>query len=351
MSAFSSLSVLVTGGTGFIGSHLTRRLVREGARVHLLVRPESRSWRIRDVWADVTCWQGNVTDFDSVERCITGARPAVIFQVAGATHGRGLANDLAQIDQSIEMNLKGTLNVLKAAHRCEQAVQCIVRTGGLEEYGNGKAPYDEDQRESPVSAYSASQVATTHYCQMMGRGLGLPIVTLRPALTYGPAQSTSFLVPALILHCLEGRDFEMTSGEQGRDYVYVEDVVDAYLRAALTPEARGEVINIGSGREYRIRDVAERILRLTEAAIRLQTGRSPRPCEIQHLFCRIEKAARILGWSPRTALEEGLAYTIAWYREHGAGASQSQLPEGLAPMDPPCSHGLPPSSRGKRQSW
>ena len=309
----------MTGATGFIGSHLVRRLVREGAEVHCLVRPGSNAERIADVAVKCRTWRGDLRDADSLARAVAGARPEIVFHLAGVTAGRKPGNEFEQIHHALEGNLKGTLNLLEGVRRAGLLLGRFVATGGIEEYGSGPSPYDEAQRESPVSPYSASQTATTHFCQMLQRRLHLPIVMVRPALVYGPAQSIDFFIPALIVRCLKGDDFEMTQGQQGRDLVYVEDLVDGYVRAALNPRAVAEVINLGSGVEVSIRDVAAMILRLTGGVTRLKVGAVPgRPTEIAHLVLSNEKARRLLEWVPTTSLEEGLIRTITWYRQHGA---------------------------------
>ena len=309
--------MLVTGATGFIGSHLVRRLVQEGAEVHCLVRPRSNAERIADVAAKCQAWTGDLRDTDSLTQAVAGARPKIVFHVAGVTAGRQPGNEFEQIERALEGNLTGTLNLLEAVRRADPPLERFVATGGLEEYGAGESPYDETQRESPVSPYSASQTATTHFCQMLQRRLRLPIVTLRPALTYGPAQSVDFFIPALILRCLQGGDFDMTKGEQRRDVLYVEDLVDAYVRAGVGAHVVGEVINVGSGVAALVREIATSVVELSGTRTRLRIGVIPeRVTEISRLVCRNDKAARLLGWRPVTSLTEGLGRTIAWYRQH-----------------------------------
>ncbi|MFO0809720.1 MAG: NAD-dependent epimerase/dehydratase family protein [Gemmataceae bacterium] len=316
--------VLVTGGTGFIGSHLVRRLVREEACVHVLARPGRPPGRIADLGGRVTLWAADLADRPAVRACVAGSRPQVVFHLAGDSAGRHF-DGWERLDQSVDANLGNVLNLLQAIHDAGGSPPVVVRVGGLEEYGQGPVPYDEDQRESPVSPYSASQVAATHFCQMLGRSLGLPIVTLRLALTYGPSQAPSFLIPALIHHCLEGRGFAMTAGDQRRDYVFVGDAVEALLRAAVTPEAGGQIINVGSGVESRVLDVAQAVVRLA-GAIDLHVGAvAARRTEIQHLVCNPAKAERLLDWTATTSLEDGLARTVAWYREHSAGFAREAI--------------------------
>ncbi len=322
-SDLTGRTVLVTGATGFVGSHVTRALVRAGARVHVLVRPTSPRWRLADLADHVQVQQGDVTDALSVRECYRASKPYVVIHLAGDTACRNFDGQWRGIERSVAVNLQGTLGMLRGAFEAEAPPAVFVRSGGLEEYGDCATPYDEQQREQPVSPYSASQVAATHYAQMLQRNAPFTIVTLRPALAYGPAQSPAFLIPALIRSCLEGKDFEMTTGDQRRDLLYVEDLADAFVRTAARPALRGAVLNVASGEEHAIRDVADRIVRLTGASIHLRAGaRSARPGDLQHLVGGTDRARRMLGWQASVPLDEGLARTVAWYREHpGSGGA------------------------------
>ncbi|HET6566574.1 MAG TPA: NAD-dependent epimerase/dehydratase family protein [Rhodothermales bacterium] len=309
-------TVLITGGTGFIGSHLAARLVQVGAHVHVLVRPGSDPARLSPLGDRIRLHRGDLTDALSLRASLEASRASLIFHLAGNTRGRRLDADLGQLDTSVQDNLQGTLNLVQAAHHGRSGVERLIRVGGLEEYGRGPAPYREEQREEPVSPYSASQTAATHYCRMLQPYVDFDLVTLRLALVYGPAQSTAFFIPSLITHCLRGQDFEMTSGEQGRDLLYVDDVVDALVRTATAPGLAGEVINVCSGVEHTIREVAEAIRGMTGGTSEIRVGAArERSSEILHLVGSNEKAKRLLGWSPTTSLREGLTRCIAWYEE------------------------------------
>jgi nucleoside-diphosphate-sugar epimerase len=311
-STIRNKTVLVTGATGFIGSHLTRRLLSERADVHILLKKKSNPFRIKDIAGDITLSYGDIRDCSDVSLCLKSVRPQIIFHLAAL---RNVKRDPELIEQMIDINLKGTINLLRGVIEENINIECFVSTGSSEEYGDGPTPFNEDQREIPVSPYSASKVAATYFSQMLCKTMHLPVVTLRPLLTYGPYQDTDMFIPALIQHCLERKDFPMTEGDQTREFNYVDDIVDAYLLAAVSPEAAGEVINIGNGIEYRIRDVAEMIVRMTGNPIQLKIGALPkRPGETKHFFCNNEKAKRLLGWSPKTDLNEGLKKTIDWYR-------------------------------------
>lgn len=313
-------SVLVTGGTGFVGSHLVRRLVHDGLSVHLLVRPRSSYWRIEDIASKVTLWHGELTDIASIQRCIAGARPATVFHLGASTAGRRWTNDMRVVESSIDVNLKGTLNLVKALHDADFPMKRIIRTGSLLEYGAGPVPYDEEQREYPSSPYAVSQVAATMLLQSLTFSkLNLPpIVTLRLGPVYGPAGPSEFFIASLIMHCLEGREFNMTAGAQKRDFVYVSDVVDACIKASAAEAAIGEIINIGGGKVYRLREVGEMIVSKMATTSRLNFGDlNERIGDAGDAYCNNAKAKKLLGWSPMTSLADGLDQTIAWYAEHG----------------------------------
>lgn len=316
-ASLRNLQILVTGAAGFVGSHLVRRLVADGAHLHCLLRSRNTAWRIQDLLDRVRVWEGDLTDPPALQRIAHAVDPEIVFHLGADTGVRKIGVTAESLRRSMETNVGGMLHLLGICCERRGRLRCFVQTGGLEEYGNGTIPYAEEQREDPVSPYSASQVAATHYAQMLVRTQGLPIVILRPALTYGPAQANEFLIPQCIAHALRGGELAISSGDQGRDLLYIEDLVEAYCAAALTPQIFGEVINIGSGREYRMRDVAALIGTLMQAELAIVHGHSSRPIDIVHLVCRNEKARRLLGWAPHVGLEEGLLRTIAWYRTHG----------------------------------
>ena len=307
--------VLVTGATGFIGSHLARRLHKEGAELHILLRKDSLTFRIEDIIGDLVPWYGDLTDSQSLRFCIKNSKPQIVFHLATF---RNVARDVNLMDFMIDTNVKGTVNLLRSVIDEKVALECFINTGTCEEYGDASAPFHEDTKEIPVSPYSASKVAATYFCQMIYKTMDLPIVTLRPFLAYGPHQDTDVMfIPSLIAHCLRGKDFPMTEGNQTREFNYVDDIVDAYILATECQDVAGEIINIGNGIEYRLKDVAEKIVKMMGTPIRLLVGAIPkRAGETEHFFCSNEKAGKLLGWKPRTTLDVGLRKTIEWYENN-----------------------------------
>lgn len=306
--------ILITGASGFIGSHLARRLVNEGSDVHVLHRQAPPHDRIADLRGSLTTWTVDLRDMVAIESTCAAIRPRYVFHLASDTELRFLDPRLEAVRDSIDTNVVGSLNLLVALSRTG-CTQRIVRVGSLEEYGRGPSPYVESQREAPVTPYSAGQVAIAHYYQMLQPVLALEAVTLRLALTYGPEQSERFLIPALIRHCLQGRDFDLTSGEQRRDFVFVEDVVEALCRAVTMAGLAGQVVNVGSGRAVRVVDVARMVVAQCGASIAVRVGAAePRVFEIPDLVCDTRVAERLLDWRASTPLEDGLSRTIAVMR-------------------------------------
>jgi nucleoside-diphosphate-sugar epimerase len=307
---WKGLSVLVSGASGFIGSHLTRELVRLKADVNILVRPNSSLWRLEGINEEPNIFKVDITDARGIKEAVAQIRPRIVFHLAAEVDVRRSPELLSRM---MAVNFQGTLNLLAALG--DISFDCFINTGTCEEYGTNQAPFVETQREKPVSPYSYSKVASTHYCQMLNRIEGRPIITLRPFLTYGPYQTGSMLIPSLIEHCLAGGELKLTPAEQTREFNYVGDIVQGYLKAAFSEAAVGEVINLGNGIEYKIKQVVEMAARISGNKLKPLLGALPyRAGEAMCFYCSAQKARDLLGWGAQTGLEEGLVKTIAWHR-------------------------------------
>ncbi|MBU1766854.1 MAG: GDP-mannose 4,6-dehydratase [Candidatus Omnitrophica bacterium] len=303
--------VLITGDNGFIGSHLTKRLVVLGAKVSAFVEPGTSLWRIQDIKNKIKVYPVDITKFKNVDVLIKKIKPIKVYHLAAHVN---VNRSLDLLSRMVDINIKGTTNVLNALENtCK--VDCFINTGTGEEYGDGDVPFLESQRENPVSPYSASKVCTTYLCQMLHKIYNMPIITLRPFLTYGPYQTNDMLIPLLIRKCLLGKEFEMTKGEQTRDFNYVSDIVEGYIKASITQRAIGEIINLGSGREYKIKDVVNLIFDLTKSKVKPKIGKlAYRQGETMNFYCSNRKAQKILKWKPKISLNKGLCRTIGWYK-------------------------------------
>jgi UDP-glucose 4-epimerase len=303
--------ILVTGGTGFIGGHLVQRLEQAGIAftgvTHETPPPGAGPAGTRWVRLDLT-------DVSALEPVVFATQPEIVFHLAGVL---GSERTLEFAERAVRGNFLLTHDLLTALGRSARP-QRIVLVGSGEEYGRQvKLPCSEDMPAHPVSPYSASKAAVTQFALLYHELFGLPVVVLRPFVVYGPRQQPGMLVPALMHALSRGMSFPMTAGEQTRDFVHVDDVVDALVAAAVAKDAAGEVFNVCSGEEHSIREVAEMVARLAGAGDdALRIGEVPyRQNEVWRVVGSNEKARAILGWGPRVGLEDGLRRTWDAYRE------------------------------------
>lgn len=293
--------VALTGATGFIGGHLLRRLLEKGAHVSAIGRPPavpsigSESPRID--WR-----QSDLLDEDRIATILEETRPSVLFHLAGTTGGNGLA-------ESARVNVAGAAAVLQAALRA--GVGRIVLMGTAQEYGPLPPPLREDMRVEPETIYGVTKAAATLLAGILHRERAAPIVVVRPFNVYGPGQAPPMLVAAAISAALRGDPFHMSTGEQRRDFVFVEDVIDGVIAAGTARGIEGRIINLASGQAVSVRSVVETIWRLSGAEARLLIGsKAVGKHDRSDSWASVEAARETLGWSAKTALEEGLRATI-----------------------------------------
>jgi nucleoside-diphosphate-sugar epimerase len=294
---------LVTGAAGFIGSHLVRRLLRDGVEVVALVRPGSDLWRIEDVldWVELA----TATD----EPRLAGV--TTVYHLAAA----GVRPD-GDASEAVETNVLGTLRLLERARDVE--AERVVYCGSCFEYGPGER-LGEDAPLRPLTEYAATKAAGRLLAEAFGRTHGLPVVSVRPFTAYGPFEAAYRLVPSTILSALGGLPVELTGGGQTRDLIHVEDVVDGLLAAARSKRAVGGTFNLCTGVSTRVRDVAETVVELVGEPVEVRLGALPdRTAEYETLSGDPTRAADVLGWTASIELRDGLARTIEWFREHRA---------------------------------
>ncbi len=232
---------------------------RAGAEVHALTSTVSSVYPVRlvDLRDRITLHGGNLNDSGAMAALVELARPEVVFHLGAYTH---VGKSWARIDECIQTNVHGTVNLLQALERSDY--RRFVYTSTSEVYGDIPVPFREDAAVDPSSPYSVSKYSGERFCRMLNRGRSWPIVVVRPFNAYGPAQSPDRIIPEIIVKALRKERLAMTQGRQTREFNYVEDLVDGFVRAATVPGMEGEVFNIGGGEEVSIRDVARTILDL-----------------------------------------------------------------------------------------
>lgn len=310
---------LVTGAGGFIGSHLVERLVREGGRVRAFVHYNSRNdWGNLElidptIKREIEVITGDIADPFSVRDAVRGVR--VIYHLSSLI---AIPYSYVAPQSYITTNVQGAINVLQAAR--EEGVERVVHTSTSECYGTAQyVPINEAHPLQGQSPYSASKIGADMIAESYWRSFGLPVAILRPFNTFGPRQSARAVIPTIISQALKGGVIKLGSLTPTRDMNYVENTVDGFLAMASHPAAVGQVINVGSGCEISIGDLARLIIDLmgskseiVEDAQRLRPANS----EVDRLLCANDKARDLLGWTPKVGLEDGLRHTIAWLTRH-----------------------------------
>ena len=305
------MKVLVTGATGFVGSCLTRRLVEMQCDVHIFTRNMSNKWRIADLSGRVTGHEVDLRDADMVEKAVAQIGPTIIYHLA-TCGGFAYQKDTSVI---IESNLMGTVNLLRA---CEKiGFDCFINTGSSSEYGMKSEPMSEGDILEPVGDYGVSKAATTLFCRSRALEKALPIITLRLFSPYGPRDDPQRLIPYVIKSLLRGESPKLSAPKSVRDFIYIDDVLEVFLKVIKAPSSEGKIFNVGTGVQISIGEVVSMITAIIGNGIEPRWGKvnSQRP-EPGSWVADIRKAKTELGWFPSTSLWAGLNKTVEWFREN-----------------------------------
>lgn len=305
-------SVLVTGAGGFIGANLVRRLLADGYRVHVIWKKETNPWRIADVLSQLSLHEIELSDRNGLALLLKRINPQAIFHLAA----HGAYSSQTDVDQMIKVNIEGTLNLLLASKDIDY--QAFVNTGSSSEYGFKNKPMKETDVLAPVSFYAATKASATHLCRVFSREFDKPIVTLRPFSVYGPYEEPSRFIPTIITSLMTQKTIRLTPGNQRRDFVSADDVVDAYLAMMKKGKSvRSEVFNIGTGKEYTNDEVVRTLFTVVKKKTRVIKGAFPaRSWDTDHWVADISTAKRLIGWRPRYTLASGLTKTYEWFSAH-----------------------------------
>jgi NAD dependent epimerase/dehydratase len=310
--------VLVTGAGGFIGSHLTERLVEIGAEVKAFVRYNSKNqwgWLETSPYKnEIQIYTGDVRDYDSVKDSLKGVQ--VVFHLAALI---GIPYSYISPLAYIKTNIEGTYNILQAAK--ELGLERVVQTSTSEVYGTAKyVPIDESHPLQPQSPYSASKISADNISLSYYNSFNLPVVIARPFNTFVPRQSARAIIPTIISQILSGKkEISLGSLTPTRDLNYVLNTVNGFIKIAEDDQFIGEIVNIGSGREISIGELVNLInsmmgknIRITQEDQRIRPGKS----EVERLLCNNTKLKTHSDWKSEYSLEKGLENTIEWLKNN-----------------------------------
>lgn len=312
--------VLVTGADGFIGSHLTEELVKRGYGVKAFAFYNSfNTWGWldsldKDVMDYVEVFTGDIRDPHGVKAALTGCD--AVFHLAALI---GIPFSYHSPDAYVDTNIKGTLNVLQAARELES--ERVLVTSTSEVYGTAQyVPIDEKHPFQGQSPYSATKIGADRLAESFYRSFNLPVSIVRPFNTYGPRQSARAVIPTIITQLLSGKEeIKLGSLTPTRDFNYVKDTANGFIEIYESDRTVGEEINIASGQEISIGELAGELIRQINPNARVVCDEErlrPEKSEVNRLLGSNEKIKRLTKWERRWSLEDGIAETISWIRKN-----------------------------------
>lgn len=312
--------VFVTGSEGFIGSHLTERLVELGADVTALVQYNSfNNWGWLDTFdkkilENIEVITGDIREYDNMKRAIKGKD--VVFHLAALI---AIPYSYLSPMAYVRTNVEGTTNVLEACR--DYDVEKIIHTSTSETYGSALyVPIDEKHPMQGQSPYSASKMAGDKMAESYYKSFELPVATIRPFNTYGPRQSARAVIPTIISQILAGKkSIKLGSLTPTRDFNYVKDTAEAFIKIAENDKTIGEVINAGTGKEISIGDLVKKIIKLSGKEVEIQCDEQrirPKDSEVNRLLCDNRRILELTDWKPNYTIDEGLKETINWIEDN-----------------------------------
>ena len=302
--------VIVTGATGFVGANLARRLLRDGHEVHLLVRPNYQPWRIDEIRSDVRFHELHLHGAEAVARVVSQIRPDWVFHLA--VHGA--YSWQTDWEQMVQTNVQCTMSLVSAC--LKTGFEAFVNTGSSSEYGiKDHAPAESELLE-PNSHYAVTKAAATMFCRHAAQSRQVHLPTLRLYSVFGPYEEPGRLLPALIMHGLKGELPPLADPNVARDFVYVDDVVEAYLLAASVRTSEwGPIYNLGTGVQTTLRDAVEVARRVLSISAEPVWNTAPnRSWDASVWVCDNRKIRAQLGWQPRSTFAEGFRLMVDWFR-------------------------------------
>lgn len=302
---FHNKRVLITGIDGFVGSALSEKISLYGGKVYGI------SKRIKEK----NTIKADILDYPVLDAFIRNSKIDICFHLAGES-----LVEAGQTDprQTYKINIEGTLNILESARKNKLKKIIVASTSHV--YGHNRVPYYEGYTPKPTRPYETSKACTDLIAQSYARSFNLPVLIPRFVNIYGPGDlHFNRLIPKTIMSVLTSKHILMWGGNVIRDYLYIDDAVDAYIHLAevdLKTVGNNRIFNIGAGERISVKEVIEKIIKLSEKVVSLEKIKEERNEEIEIQYVSFNKATKLLGWKPKTTLDQGLKNSLLWYSKY-----------------------------------
>jgi nucleoside-diphosphate-sugar epimerase len=303
--------ILITGATGFVGSSLTKKLIELGHEVHITYRVHSNMWRLHPVSSELYKHNVDLRDGDKLDLKVKDIKPEIIFHLA-TFGGLSFQNDA---DTIFDSNYFGARNLLRSS--IKYGTEYFVNTGSSSEYGIKDEPMSEKMLLEPINDYGVAKASFTMLCKSEAYKNNVPIATLRLFSPYGPFDDPVRFMSYLISSAIKDVAPQFANKNSVRDYVYIDDVVDAYLKVIENKSIRGEAINIGSGNQYSLKMLADMVYHEAKKRNDAEWGVIDSARVEPNIWkADIALAQELLNWTPLTPIEEGLSKSVSWYKSN-----------------------------------
>ncbi|MGI0010799.1 MAG: NAD-dependent epimerase/dehydratase family protein [Nitrosopumilaceae archaeon] len=307
-------NILITGASGYIGSNLARRLSKSGNKISIFVRRESNLWRLKDIISYFDTHVIDISDVDVIKQKIKRIKPDIVYHSAAY----GVYPSQQNLNMIIQTNIVGSVNLMKVLAEYND-LERFINIGSSFEYGPKLKAIRETEIIEPTTPYGIAKATQTHFAQYFAFQNDLPIVTLRIFTTYGIHEEPGRLISDIMLALIRKSTLSLGSPKVRRDFIYIDDVIDALLKTAKTKKIEGEIFNIGSGREYNLEEIVNLVKAITHMDLNILWD-DKKQHELDRTgmrgFAHIEKAKKILHWKPRYSIKQGLLETYNWYRKN-----------------------------------
>ena len=301
---------LITGGSGFVGSNLIRKLIKENQELTILIRDNSDLWRINDLLPKIQTIKTDFSNYEKLEKSISDVDPNFVYHL-GTYGGYPFQTSIEKIAQ---VNIINTIKLFKSLSKCN-SLELVINFGSSSEYGPKSNPMNENDEAMPITPYGISKLTQTKFAKFYSENTNLPIVTLRLFSVFGPFEEPGRLIFDIITSIIKGKTIELSSPFPRRDFVYVSDVIEAIETITNAKNIVGDIFNIGSGVMHSVEDVVNNALKIAKSDNKILWDVKQKRVfdDMIPWVSDTQKTKKILKWEPKYSLADGLALTYKWY--------------------------------------